>query len=149
MKVKKLYLKKAKADGLKVNASMSKNILIQKIRNPELKDLNKKRLEILADQKGIRLRSQLTNNDIIQRLENPLDHYTIESLKRKARDSNLVIPRDVNTKQELIDFLIKENIITSTPIKPQESNLAVSSKDIPESLRRVAKKKGRNARERL
>ena len=146
---KEVLLKKAKADGLKVNASMSKNDLIQKIRNPELKDLNKKRLEILADQKGIRLRSQLTNEGIIQRLENPLNHYTKESLNRLARDNNLDIPRNVNTKQELIDFLLKENIITSTPIKAQESNLAVSSKDIPESLRRVAKKKGRNARERL
>ena len=62
----------------------------------------------------------------------------------------IVVPNDIrNNKQDLINFLVERNAITITPIKAQESNLGVSAKDIPESLRRVVKKKGRNARERL
>ena len=145
---KDVLLEEAKNKGLKVNASMSKNVILQKIMKPELKDLNEKRLRELADQKGIRLKAQMTDKAIIQRLENPTESYTVESLKRLARDNNIDVPRNIR-KPELINILGERNLITTTPIKAQESNLAVISKDIPESLRRVAKKKGRNARERL
>ena len=38
---------------------MSKNVILQKITSPELKDLNKDRLEKLAKEKGIPLKSQM------------------------------------------------------------------------------------------
>ena len=131
---------------LKVNENMSRQVILQKITNPKLTDLNNKRLRKLADEKGIPLRSQMTDKAIIQRLENPTDYYTIESLKRLARDNNIDVRRNIS-KPDLINILGERNLITTTPIKAQESNLWVSVKNIPEALRKVAKKKARNAME--
>ena len=134
--------------GLKVNSSMSKNVILQKITNPKLTDLNEKRLSELANQRGIPLRSQMTDKAIIQRLENPTNYYTVESLKRLAHDNNIDVRRNIK-KPELLNILGEMNLITTTPIKAQESNLGVSAKNIPEALRKVVKKKARNAREAL
>ena len=143
---KNVLLEQAKNSGLKVNMSMSKEDILKKISSPELKDLNVKRLRELADKKGIPLRSQMTDKAIIQRLENPTAYYTVESLKRLARNNNIDVRRNIS-KPELINILGERDLITTTPIKAQESNLWVSVKNIPESLRRVVKKKARNARE--
>ena len=143
---KNVLLEQAKNSGLKVNMSMSKEDILKKISSPELKDLNNKRLRELADKKGIPLRSQMTDKAIIQRLENPTDYYTVESLKRLARNNNIDVRRNIS-KPELINILGERDLITTTPIKAQETNLWVSFKNIPETLRRVAKKKARNARE--
>ena len=143
---KSVLLEQAKNTGLKVNMSMSKEDILKKISNPELKDLNVKRLRELADKKGIPLRSQMTDRAIIQRLENPTAFYTVESLKRLARNNNIEVKRNIS-KPELINILGERDLITTTPIKAQESNLWVSVKNIPETLRRVIKKKARNARE--
>ena len=125
---------------------MSKEDILKKISNPELKDLNVKRLRELADKKGIPLRSQMSDKAIIQRLENPTAYYTVESLKRLARNNNIDVRRNIS-KPELINILGERDLITTTPIKAQESNLWVSVKNIPETLRRAVKKKARNARE--
>ena len=143
---KGVLLEQAKNSGLKVNMSMSKEDILKKISSPELKDLNNKRLRELADKKGVPLRSQMTDKAIIQRLENPTDYYTVESLKRLARNNNIDVRRNIS-KPELINILGERDLITTTPIKAQETNLWVSFKNIPETLRRVAKKKARNARE--
>ena len=143
---KNVLLEQAKNSGLKVNMSMSKEDILKKISNPELKDLNVKRLRELADKKGVPLRSQMTDKAIIQRLENPTAYYTVESLKRLARSNNIDVKRNIS-KPELINILGERDLITTTPIKAQESNLWVSVKNIPETLRRVIKKKARNARE--
>ena len=143
---KNVLLEQAKNSGLKVNMSMSKEDILKKISSPELKDLNVKRLRELADKKGVPLRSQMTNKAIIQRLENPTAYYTVESLKRLARNNNIDVRRNIS-KPELINILGERDLITTTPIKAQESNLWVSVKNIPETLRRVTKKKARNARE--
>ena len=145
---KKVLIEKGRNEGLKLNGSMSKNVILQKMMNPKLTDLNKKRLEELADQKGIRIGSHLSGEQIIQRLENPTKYYTIELLLQVATDNNIDVPNNIK-RLDLINILVDRNLITTTPIKAQESNLGVSAKDIPEALRRVVKKKGRNARERL
>ena len=88
----------------------------------------------------------MTDKEIIQRLENPTKYYTIESLKRLARDNNIDVRRNIS-KPDLINILGERNLITTTPIKAEEINLWVSVKNIPETLRRVAKKKARNAKE--
>ena len=88
----------------------------------------------------------MTDRAIIQRLENPTDYYTVESLKRLARNNNIDVRRNIS-KPELINILGERDLITTTPIKAQESNLWVSFKNIPETLRRAFKKKARNARE--
>ena len=49
---KDVLLEKAQNEGLLANASMSKNVILQKITNPKLKDLNEKRLKMLAGKKG-------------------------------------------------------------------------------------------------
>ena len=100
----------------------------------------------LADKKGVPLRSQMTDKAIIQRLENPTAYYTVESLKRLARNNNIDVRRNIS-KPELINLLGERDLITTTPIKAQDSNLWVSVKNIPETLKRVVKKKARNARE--
>ena len=59
---KNVLLEKAQNEGLNANASMSKNVILQKITNPKLTDLNEKRLRKLAESKGITLKDQLTKN---------------------------------------------------------------------------------------
>ena len=143
---KNVLLEQAKNNGLKVNASMSKETIIKTLTSPKLTDLNNKRLRELADKKGVPLRSQMTDRAIIQRLENPTAFYTVESLKRLATNNNLEVRRNIS-KPELINLLVEKDLITTTPIKAQEANLWVSVKNIPETLRRVVKKKAQNARE--
>ena len=143
---KKTLLEHGKDKGLKLNASMSKETIIKKIKNPELKDLNNKRLRDLADKGGVPLRSQMTDGQIIQRLKNPDAHYNKTSLERVARNNNIKFPRNISL-QGLKNILIERGLITTTPITAQEANLGVTSKNIPEALRKVFKKKARNARE--
>ena len=143
---KKVLLEHAKNTGLKVNANMNKEDILLKISNPKLTDLNVKRLRELADKKGVPLRSQMMDKAIIQRLENPTDYYTVESLKRLARSNNIDIRRNIS-KPELINILGERGLITTTPIQAQDSNLWVTAKNVPETLRKTLKKKARNARE--
>ena len=143
---KKVLLEQAKNEGLKVNVSMSKEDILKKISSPKLTDLNNKRLRELADKKGVPLRSQMTDKAIIQRLENPTAYYTMESLRRLARNNNIDVRRNIS-KPDLINILGEMGLITTTPIKAQEANLWVTVKNIPETLRRVVKKKARNPRE--
>ena len=145
---KNVLLEKAQNEGLNANASMSKNVILQKITNPKLTDLNEKRLRKLAEKGGIRLKSQMTNKEIIARLENPTEHYNIQELKRLARDNNINVRRTIS-KPELINILGERNLITTTPITAQESNLGVMLTNVPMELIRVAKKKARNAQEAL
>ena len=139
-------LRHAQDTGLKVNASMSKENIIKKITNPELKDLNNLRLRKLAAKKGVKLKQQMTDKAIIERLENPTEWQTIQTLTKIANDNNIRVKRNIK-KQDLINLLVESNLITSTPIKAQEANLWVSFKNIPEELRRVVKKKPHNPRE--
>ena len=145
---KDTLFKKAQEEGLRVNENMSKKNILQKITNPKLTDLNEKRLRELADKKGVPLRSQMTNKAIIQRLENPTAYYTTESLKRLARNNNIEVRRNIK-KPDLINLLGERDLITTTPIQAQEANLWVSFKNIPETIRRVTKKKARTGRERI
>ena len=46
---KNVLLEKAQNEGLNVNASMSKQVILQKITNPKLTDLNEKRLRKIAE----------------------------------------------------------------------------------------------------
>ena len=143
---KNVLLEKAQNEGLNANASMSKNLILQKIANPKLTDLKEHRLRKLAEKGGIRLKSQMTNKEIIARLENPTKHYTIQELKRLARDNNINVRRTIS-RPELINIFEERNLITTTPITAQESNMGVMVSNVPMELIRVAKKKARNARE--
>ena len=145
---KNVLLEKAQNEGLKVNASMSKEDILKKISSPKLIDLNEKRLRKIAEKKGIPLRSQLTNREIIQRLENPTDYYTVESLKRLARNNNIDVRRNIS-KPDLINILGERNVITTTPITAQESNLGVAASNVPIEIIRKAKKKAQSAKEAL
>ena len=145
---KNVLLEKAQIMGLNANATMSKNVILQKITNQKLTDLNEKRLRELAEEKGIPLKSQMTKKEIIARLENPTKHYNIQSLKRLARDNNINVRRTIK-KQELINLLGERNLITTTPITAQESNLGVAVSNVPMKLIQTAKKKARSAREAL
>ena len=137
---KNVLLEKAQNEGLNANASMSKEVILQKITNPKLTDLNEKRLRKLAEKGGIPLRSQMTNREIIQRLENPTKYYTVESLKRLARNNQIDIPRNIS-KPDLINILGERNLITTTPITSQESNLGVAASKVPIALIEKAKRK--------
>ena len=145
---KNVLLEKAQNEGLKVNATMSKENILQKITNPKLTDLNEKRLRKIAEKGGIPLRSQMTNKAIIQRLENPTNYYTVESLKRLARSNNIDVRRNIS-KPDLINILGERNLITTTPITAQESNLGVLTSNVPIEIIRKAKKKAQSAQEAL
>ena len=90
----------------------------------------------------------MTNKAIIRRLENPTDYYTVESFKRLARANNIDMARNIS-KPDLINTLGERNLITTTPITAQESNLGVRLSNVPMELIRAVKKKARNAREAL
>ena len=90
----------------------------------------------------------MTNKEIITRIENPTKHYNIQELKRLARDNNINVRRTIS-KPELINILGERNLITTTPITAQESNLGVMVSSAPMKLIQIAKKKARNAREDL
>ena len=146
---KDVLLEIAQNEEIKVNASMSKEVILQKITNPKLTDLKENRLRNIAEKKGIPLRTQLTNKAIIQRLENPTDYYTVESLKRLARSNNIDVRRNIS-KPELINILGERNLITTTPITAQESNLGVLASKVPiDLIRKAKKKKAQNAKEAL
>ena len=145
---KNVLLGIAQHKDLRVNESMSKNVILQKITNPKLTDYKESHLRKLAEEKGIPLRSQMTNRAIIQRLENPTNYYTVESLKRLARDNNIDVRRNIS-KQELINILGERNLITTTPITAQESNLGVLASNVPIEIIRKAKKKAQSAKEAL
>ena len=145
---KDVLLEQAKNTGLKVNATMNKKDILEKLTNPKLTDFNEKRLRELAKKGGIPLRSQMTNKAIIQRLENPTKFFTVESLKRLARDNNIDVKRNIK-KTDLINILEEKNLIKTTSIKASESKLGVSAKNIPEELKKVVKKKARNPIEEL
>ena len=145
---KDVLLEKAQIEDILANASMSKEVILQKITNPKLTDLNEKRLRRLAEKGGIPLRSQMTNREIIQRLEDPTKYYTVESLKRLARNNNIQIPRNIS-KPDLINVLGERNLITTTPITSQDSNLGVSGSKVPIALIQKAKRKARDSLEAL
>ena len=63
-----------------------------------------------------------------------------------ARNNNIEVRRNIS-KPDLINLLGERDLITTTLIQAQEANLWVSFKNIPETLRRIAKKKARNLRE--
>ena len=137
---KNVLLEKAQNEGLNANASMSKEVILQKITNPKLTDLNESRLRKLAEKGGIPLRSQMTNRAIIERLENPTKYRTVESLKRLARNNQIQIPRNIS-KTDLINILGERNLITTTPITSQESNLGSAASKVPIALIQKAKRK--------
>ena len=137
---KNVLLEKAQNEGLNANASMSKEVILEKITNPKLTDLNESRLRKLAEKGGIPLRSQMTNRAIIERLENPTKYRTVESLKRLARNNQIQIPRNIS-KPDLINILGERNLITTTPITSQESNLGVEGSKVPIALIQKAKRK--------
>ena len=137
---KNVLLEKAQNEGLNANASMSKEVILEKITNPKLTDLNESRLRKLAEKGGIPLRSQMTNRAIIERLENPTKYRTVESLKCLARNNQIQIPRNIS-KPDLINILGERNLITTTPITSQESNLGVAASKVPIALIQKAKRK--------
>ena len=146
---KDVLLEKAQNKDLIVNKSMSKKDILKKISSQKLADLNKEGLRKLAEKKGIPLRSQITRKDIIERLKNPTNYYTVESLKRLARSNNIDVRRNIN-KQELINILGERNLITTTPITAQESNLGVLASNVPiEIIRKAKKRKAQSAHEDL
>ena len=145
---KNVLLEQAKNSGLKVNASMSKETIIKTLTSPKLTDYTKDKLTEIASKRGVPLPSQITGSQIIERLKNPDAFYTVVSLKELLKNNN-VNTRGIKDKPTLLNLAEERGLITK-PIKPeeiQETNLWVSVKNIPEALRRVAKKKARNARE--
>ena len=90
----------------------------------------------------------MTKKDIIKRIEAPTGYYTIENLKRLAKDNNIQVRRGI-TKTELINRLTEANIIS--PSKSIEvSNIGVLGDD--DSLPLIASIKRnipKNAREDL
>ena len=145
---KNVLLDHARKMGILANAQMSKETILKKITNPKLQDLGDERLREVAEQQGVRLRGTMTKKDIIKRNEAPTAYYTIENLKRLAKDNNIQVRRGI-TKMELINRLTEANIIS--PSKSIEvSNIGVLGDD--DSLPLIASIKRnipKNAREDL
>ena len=146
---KGVLLEQGKNAGLKVNVSMNKNTIKNILTNPQLTDYTKDKLRDMASKRGVPLPSQISSERIIKKLQNPRAFYTVNSLKQLLKNNNIQT-RGINDKPTLIN-LAEERGLIAKPIKPEEiqeeANLWVSVKNIPEALKRVAKKKARNARE--
>ena len=141
-------LEQGKNAGLKLNVSMSKETIIKTLTNPKLTDYTKDKLTDIASKRGIPLPSQITGNQIIVRLKNPSAFYTVNSLKQLLKNNNIET-RGIKHKPTLIN-LAEERGLLVKPIETeeiQETIFGVSVKNIPEALKRVVKKKARNARE--
>ena len=65
-----------------------------------------------------------------------------------ARSNNIDVRRNIK-KPELINILGERNLITTTPITAQESNLGVLASNVPIEIIRKAKKKTQRAKEAL
>ena len=65
-----------------------------------------------------------------------------------ARSNNIDVRRNIS-KPELINILGERNLITTTPITAQESNLGVAASNVPIEIIRKAKKKAQSAHEAL
>ena len=139
---------KAKNADLMVNATMSKNTILQKLKNPKSSDYNEDRLKKIAKERGIALRGKVTRKEIIARIENPSKYYTIEKLKELARRNNIKVNRNIK-RPDLIKLLESENIITPEPITEEELNLGVLQQNVPIRVIKAVKQKARNAREAL
>ena len=128
---------------------MSKETILQKLRNPKRTDLNDKRLRKIAEEKGVSLRGKMTKENIINRLKNPIPHYTIESLKRVAVNNNIEVGRNIK-KPDLINILQNANLIPiTTPGTVVDSNIGVKFSDAPLALIKSIKQRTTNAREDL
>ena len=145
---KGFLLEKAKNMGLLVNATMSKNVILQKITKPKLTDLGEDSLKKVARKLGVSLRSAKTKKAIIMRINNPEQYRTIESLRKLAGDHNIEVPKNIS-KPDLINLLVDRNVITSTPITVEESNFVVLRSNVPSELIRAVTQKTRNARKAL
>ena len=139
---KNVLLEYARNRGILANAQM------HKITSPKLQDLGGERLREFAKQRGIRLKGTMPRKEIIQRIEEPTAYYTIENLKRLAKDNNIEVRRGT-TKTELINRLTEANIIS--PSKSVEvSNIGVLGPDDSLPLIALIKQKTpKNAREDL
>ena len=84
-----------KNKNLLVNTSMNKEKILSIISNPKLTDFNETRLRKLAEEKGIKLRDQMSKTQIIERLENPTKHYDKQHLKNLANNNNIKIPKNI------------------------------------------------------
>ena len=146
---KMVLLEQAQNIELKANAQMSKETILKKLTNPSLQDLGEERLREVAKQRGVRLRGNMSGKDIIKRIENPTKHYTVENLKRLAKDNNIKT-RQGQTKQEIIDILTNANVISPTK-KVEVSNLRVmAAPNTPLALiERIKRSKPRTAFEDL
>ena len=120
---KKVLLEQAQNIGLKANAQMSKETILKKLTSPTLQDFGEKRLREEARQRGVKLRGNMSNRAIIERIENPTAYYTVEKLKRLAKDNNIKIKRGL-TKPELIEILTSANVLSPTE-KIEVSNIGV------------------------
>ena len=146
---KNVLLEQAQNEGILVNATMSKETILQKLRNPKLTDLNDKRLRKIAEEKGVSLRGKMTKENIINRLRNPIPHYTIENLKRVAVNNNIEVGRNIK-KPDLIKILQNANLIPiTTPGVVVDSNIGVKFSDVPLALIKSIKQRTTNAREEL
>ena len=146
---KPTLLEKARNEGLLVNATMSKEEILEKINKPKLTDLGDARLREIAKDRGIKLKDYMPKKQIIERLKNPLPFYdTKRSIGELAKKHNITIPKG-STKPQIIKILQEEEIIPKTPKPITKPNLAVEFSNVPLKLIRAVTKKARNAREAL
>ena len=136
---KNVLLEHAQNTGILANAQISKETILKKITSPKLQDLGDKRLREIAKQRGVRLKGTMPRKEIIQRIEEPTAYYTVENLKRLAKDNNIEVRRGI-TKTELINRLTEANIIS--PSKSVEvSNIGVLGSVDPLALITLFKRK--------
>ena len=89
----------------------------------------------------------MSGKDIIERIKNPTKHYTIDNLKRLAKDNNIETRRG-QTKQEIIDALTNANVISPTK-KVKVSNLGVMTAAPLTLIEKIKKFAPENAYENL
>ena len=143
---KGVLLQVAQNKGIMANSGMSKKNILELINKSTNEYLSKDKLREEAYKNKVSIPSQATRKEIIKRLENPIKYITKPDLLSIAKNNNMVVMSNIS-KNDLANLLIERGFISDKPIKAQDVNLWVSVKNIPDSLRRVVKKKARNPRE--
>ena len=145
---KDFLIQKAKNMHLSVNATMSKQDILEKISSKKLIDHDKEYLIRLAKERGVNLPVNTTKEEIFNRLNNPSKNFTKQSLTEVAKANNIQVPKNIS-KPNLINLLVDRNLITTTPITTKESNLGVHFSNVPYELIRTVTKKSRTVEEAL
>ena len=82
----------ARNEGIRVNDTMKKEIIIRKLENPTYNDYSEETLREIGKRQGLNIAPSEKRPSILKSLKNPrIQDYTLASLKDLAKKNNIVV----------------------------------------------------------